>query len=157
MVDDAMRNKHIGHIVDILGKSIDCKKYEIELLKKFVYNTEGSIYKDCMNDPPIKYITMIGRFVRLIKNGYTDSLITKDLSRFVHMQLNDIDTTIHKDIYDFKKKREQQEITIEVSQYIQCPKCHGRKCREIESQLRSSDEGGTSRVICLTCGHKRKL
>jgi len=51
---------------------------------------------------------------------------------------------------------ESQKERVATTEMYRCPKCHNNKCTYYQSQDRSSDEGFTTHITCVTCGKKWK-
>jgi DNA-directed RNA polymerase subunit M/transcription elongation factor TFIIS len=134
-LESNIKNYLINRVCDYLNYRSILKHQKSHLAKgvnkcKCFFSTVGEIaFKQIMN------------FIKfpITKIGYMSSI-----------ELNPI---ISKNIYQELELRASQNIQIKYSEMYPCKNCGKRKARVREIQTRSSDEGGTIFVTCLSCGN----
>ena len=97
-------------------------------------------------DFPIKIIDHIFSFIPSV-----------NAKRVGYMNPLELNPYINQTYIDALALRANQEITIKYSTMFTCSQCGTKKTQMKEIQTRSSDEGGTLFVTCLTCGLTWKM
>ena len=77
-----------------------------------------------------------------------------DLKSISKKQPEELNPSKHANLLLELNSRRNQSVTIKVSTLYKCRKCFKNKCTTKSIQMRSLDEGETTVVTCVFCGHK---
>lgn len=77
-----------------------------------------------------------------------------DLDSISKMRAEELNPSKYTSLLLQLNSRRNQSVTVKVSTLYKCRKCHKNKCTTKSVQMRSLDEGETTVVTCVFCGHK---